>query len=308
MKVDLPPGLLSAFSSVGSQVLEQNKTLFGGLSEHLSALSAVVGKIDLPKFDVSPLTNIRVIPEDFEWPKLFPDDFFESLQESYRRSFPKCWPNRTGNIETAMTIAQRNSFPMVDFPSKASALKVFAAFDRGDDIDAVIGGLKSEIAQDFLTRDSSELPINDRYDKPLQEVAECLSSGKHMAAQSLSFSILEDIWSHFGPKKRKNDVFTKFLDKSSYDDEPIHLLKWTIVLASSFSAYEWIDFRKAGYPNNVHRHATAHSISEVQYTETNAVKAFVIAVTTASLCSQPGLALDETKRLFNQQVLGIDFA
>ena len=306
MKVDLPPGLLSVFASFGNQVLEQNKTLFGDMSEQLSVLSAVVGKIDLPKFDVSPLTNIRVFPEDFEWPKLFPDGFFESLQESHRRSFPKCWPNRKGNINTALTIAKENSFPLVDFPSKSSAEKVFEAFDRGDDIDVVIGGLKNEIAQDFLTRDSSALPINARYEKPLQEVAECLGSGQHMAAQSLSFSILEDVWWHLvegisGPKP-----FKKYSKERNYDDEPIHLLKWNIVLASCFSAYSKIEFKYEGFPQNVHRHATAHSVSERQYTITNAVKAFVLAVTTASLCSQPGLAFDETKEVFSQTVLRID--
>lgn len=307
MDFDLPFGFLRVFSSVNKQIIEQNKALFGGLSDQLNALNDVIGKIETPAIDLSKFSATRVIPEGFEWPKIFPDGYLDSLNESFHKSFPKCWPDRIGNIDAAMTIAQDFSFPLVDFPSRASAEKVFDAYHRGDKIDDALIALHDEIIQDFNNRDRAELPIDIRYERPLDEVAECLASGKHMAAQALAFSVLEDLWWHLSEgRNNRRQPFTIFLDKRDYGDDPLHLLKWNIALASSFSAYKSVDFKSEGFPSTVHRHATAHSVSENQYTRTNALKAFVIAVTTASLCAQPGLAFDETKRMFNKKILGLD--
>lgn len=305
MGIELPDGFLNAFTAINKELIDRHKETFGRVSEQLESLVGVVAQVDAMLLDFSKIQSFRLFPEDVTWSPIIDPEIFKDFQSSLERSLPTSWPSRQGNIEASMKIAEIHNIPLIDFPSKEIATRIFDAFESGEEIEPLLATMISQVAQEFLNRDKERIPLNNKHESVLEEVALCLLAGRFRAAQSLSFAALEDLWWQFGQKTPRNNAMTVLLDKSDYDDEPLYLLKWNLALISCLRAYQWIDFHKDGFPSHLHRHASAHSISEAQYVPSNALKVFVIAVSTASLCAQPGLALEDTKRNFLRRVLNI---
>lgn len=305
MGIELPDGFLNAFSAINKELIDRHKETFGRVSEKLESLVGLVAQVDAKIFDFSKVESFRLFPEGVTWSPLIDPEIFRDFRSSLERSLPTSWPSRQGNIEASMKIAEIHSIPLIDFPSQETATLIFDAFEADEEIEPLLTTLVGQVAQEFLNRDKDRLPLTIKYESALEEVAECLVAGRYRAAQSLSFAALEDLWWQFGQTTPKYKSMPSFLDKSDYDDEPLYLLKWNIALLSCLRAYKTINFSEEGFPAHLNRHASAHSISEKQYIPSNALKVFVIAVSTASLCAQPGSALDDTKRNFLRRVLNI---
>lgn len=305
MGIELPDGFLSAFSAINKELIDRHKEMFGRVSENLESLVGLVAQVDAQTFDSSTAKSFRLFPEGVTWSPLIDPAIFKDFQSSLERSLPSSWPSRQGNIETSMKIAEIHSIPLIDFPGKETATLIFDAFESGEEIEDLLTTMVDQVAQEFLNRDKERIPLNNKYEIVLEEVAHCLLAGRFRAAQSLSFAALEDLWWQFGQTTPKYKSMPTFLDKSDYDDEPLYLLKWNIALLSCLRAYKAMNFSEEGFPSHLNRHASAHSISEEQYVPSNALKVFVIAVSTASLCAQPGSALEDTKRNFLRRVLNI---
>jgi len=122
------------------------------------------------------------------------------------------------------------------------------------------------------------------------EAAAALEAGYASAAQALISCLLEAlIWGYFG-RDKKRFVPNKWgkTTPEAYDELGAHEF---LAFAPVWQAFQQYDLAKGDpIPPTFSRHATAHTVSEKQYTRANALQGLMLACSLVAYVDHAGIA------------------
>jgi hypothetical protein len=196
-------------------------------------------------------------------------------------------------VEAASGLAQREGIAMVSVPSQRYVSGLREAWLRNE-VDQFLEENCSALAADFLTWLGCT-EIGPYYYRPLKEAFETLETGQYFASQTLSSSIIEDVFrtlSGATDRFRAADL-ADFLKLQTLADSPLYLLRWSMTFVAASCAYEKMDLSRDAQPVNFNRHASAHFVSGVQHNRVNALKAAMLGASLVSLITESPTFRDE---------------
>lgn len=187
-------------------------------------------------------------------------------------------------------VAFDEGIPMYLVPRQETAALLLGA----DDLAARLGmleersGLIVEDCRAALAECESELMAP--YVAKADEAAAAFEAGYPSAAQALTSSILEGlIWDYFG-RDKKRFVPNRWgkTTPEAYDELGAHEF---LAFAPVWQAFQQYDLTKGDLiPATFSRHATAHTVSEKQYTRANALQGLMLACSLVAHVDAVGIA------------------
>ncbi|MFT3855103.1 MAG: hypothetical protein QM733_20565 [Ilumatobacteraceae bacterium] len=262
------------------------------LSESMRQLAKIsVPKLDipLPQYDFSSLLGgvakfnerfvERIRPTMEAFNKLYRDqiaDLLANFAKTIRRTYPPNWQDDDVHFPSNLeTLLLDEGLPLAWVPPAAVLKKLFAAESATERRKVLSQSRKSIIAASMEELQQIEDPRLREHVKFAMEAAEALRDGKWRASQALSANLLDSILRRSFTEASRIEL-TNQRNRIDWKKYPV---RSALVWGAIWGAHgEYWPSNGDPIPRQYTRHATAHGVSQRQYTRLNAVIALMHVV------------------------------
>ncbi len=293
---------LSAFAAAQSKLFDSIKPALsspelvgkqGALAQIGAAQSAWTAQL-MKNVDLGPSKQMATVAKQFTANQA---KVWESIGASARVMVRSFYPPNLRDVEgislsAIKAVAFDEGIPLYLVPRQETAELLLGADDFAARLDILKerSPLIVEDCRAVLAKCDSELMAP--YVRKVDEATAALEAGYPSAAQALASSILEAlIWDYFGKDKKR------FLPNrwgkatpEAYDEMGAHEF---LAFAPVWQAFQQYDLTKGDpIPPTFSRHATVHTVSEEQYTLTNALQGLMLACSLVAYVDAAGIAVE----------------
>lgn len=256
--------------------------LDGYILSQTSALSAIANKIvdtDITSHLQTIIQQQTKVIENLT--KSFTKDWFRQISEITKnaqkfvvRSFPPNWTDKqtlsvsTANLEVMLL---NEGLPLAWVPPHSVVKKLFAASNASERRKILFDNRKGIIKACHTELKAIDEPKLKEYVDFAIESAESIEAGRWRASQALSTNLIDSmIWRLFDSQSKS--TLTNQKQRIDWKSYPI---REAVVFGGIWGSYSRYQPGDANIPGKYTRHASAHAVSNRQYTKINALIALM---------------------------------
>lgn len=283
--------MLAPFVESQAEILRQKLAPFttaltshhAGIARSVAAITASQeavrrwAAVQVPQFDLSAITSMQEALNEL---KALPTIEFANIRQAIRRGIPPNWDDLGDNVKfSELFDITETGLPTAWVPRASVLTELIHAAEANRP--GVFSARRAEIIEDCRAalKDVTSTELVDYFDM-LDEALTVAEAGHLAAAQSLAASVFDTIMRHTIKPQRIAGYYARVKKEITdrHENALITELRWGLVHVAAVSALEMFNPPQGDpIPTTFNRHASAHAVSRVQYTPTNAIIALALA-------------------------------
>jgi hypothetical protein len=203
-----------------------------------------------------------------------------AVEELWKRTRAPNWPDDIRDPRELAALIEETGWPLVWLP-RADVIREMLAVDELSDRHTVLLARQDDVIEDVLAQVAAVAdPVLTRFAPKVSEAADALRAGYACASQALSAAVLSDllVTAGFPTLSRARKKFP-----ADWETTGITYLRLALIGGVVVDALEQFPPEDDPHyvPETFNRHASTHTVAEVQYTPINALVALMLTAAMA---------------------------